>query len=152
VRRLIVLDTSPLGLLASPAKTDLVAEVDAWARLIMASGHLLHVPAIADYEIRRELVRANLMRSLGRLDQFNAEVRGRFLSLTDEDLRLAAQLWAQARNPGTPTGDPKELDGDVLIAAQALRLGAAGSVVVATANATHLAQFVEARHWNDIKP
>ena len=43
-------------------------------------------------------------------------------ALSDMALRLAAKLWAQARNAGMPTADPKELDCDVLIAAQALTL------------------------------
>ena len=45
-------------------------------------------------------------------------------------------------------GDPRELNADVILAAQAIRLGA----TVATDNVGHLAQFVEARPWSTIKP
>lgn len=58
----------------------------------------------------------------------------------------AAELWADARKRGKPTADPKELDGDVILAAQALQANA----VVATENVGHLSLFVEARHWKDI--
>ncbi|MFI5352420.1 MAG: type II toxin-antitoxin system VapC family toxin [Candidatus Binatales bacterium] len=58
----------------------------------------------------------------------------------------AAELWAQARNRGTPTADPKELDGDVILAAQAEQVGA----IVVTDNVGHLARFVKARNWREI--
>ena len=54
-----------------------------------------------------------------------------------------AQLWADARNRGLPTADPKELDGDVILAAQAERAKA----IVATDNVGHLARFVSAQNW-----
>lgn len=36
--------------------------------------------------------------------------------ITTETMLLAAEFWAQARNGGTPTADPKALDGDVILA------------------------------------
>jgi hypothetical protein len=63
----------------------------------------------------------------------------------------AAEFWAEARLTGRPTADPKELDGDVILAAQAHRLALAGDeVVVATTNVAHLARFVPARKWDEI--
>ena len=77
----------------------------------------------------------------------------RYIPLTDEALRLAAELWAKARQEGRPTADSKELDIDVILAAQALPFGVAASdVVVATTNVRHLAQFVAAKHWTGIVP
>ncbi len=111
------------------------------------------VPSIADYEVRRELVRLQKTRSLAHLDRFERAEPDRYVPLTDEALRLAATLWAQARNRGTPTGDPRELDCDVLIAAQALTLGVSESdLMVATSNVGHLAQFVPAALWTDLAP
>jgi predicted nucleic acid-binding protein len=60
----------------------------------------------------------------------------------------AAELWADARRSGHPTADPKELDCDVIIAAQALESGA----VVATENVGHLSRFVTSSDWRLIKP
>ena len=76
-----------------------------------------------------------------------------YAPLTTGAMREAAQLWAQARNAGRPTDDPKELDGDAILAAQA-RVHARESgdaVVVATLNVGHLADFVDARLWNAIR-
>ena len=44
---------------------------------------------------------------------------------------------------GKPTADPRELDGDVILAAQALQVG--GTVV--TENPGHLALFVRIERW-----
>ena len=66
---------------------------------------------------------------------------------------LAASLWAKARQSGLPTADPKKLDVDVILAAQALTLNApASSVVIATENVGHLSRFVAADLWSNIKP
>jgi predicted nucleic acid-binding protein len=149
----VVLDAGPLGLLANPKKTPETRAITRWAIRILAAGHQIIVPAIADFEVRRELARAGKTRSLAQLDDFNAAQPDRFLSVTDRALRLAASLWAEARNAGTPTADPKELDADVIIAAQALDLGVpASDLVVATLNVGHLSRFVTANLWTSITP
>jgi hypothetical protein len=53
--RAIILDTGPLGLLTNPRKTSETRAITRWALDIMMAGHRLIVPAIADYEVRREL-------------------------------------------------------------------------------------------------
>ena len=51
-----------------------------------------------------------------------------------------------------PTAHPKELDGDVILAAQGLLVGEGGEeVVIATTNVGHLSRFVDAREWRDIE-
>ena len=67
---------------------------------------------------------------------------------TDTMLRAAA-LWAQARamKPAHPTADPKELDGDAILAAQALEAGA----VIATDNISHLRLFAPTQPWSDLR-
>ena len=68
------------------------------------------------------------------------------MPLTTETMLKAAELWADARRRGVPTADPKELDGDAILAAQAIQVGA----VVATDNVGHLSRFVDARNWMEI--
>jgi predicted nucleic acid-binding protein len=79
-----------------------------------------------------------------RLDQLKAALT--YLPLTTTTMLRAAELWADARRRGTPTADPKELDGDVILAAQALQVGG----LVVTENVGHLARFVEAKGWREI--
>jgi predicted nucleic acid-binding protein len=96
-------------------------------------------------------LRARKGTGISRLDDFIAATPGRYLPLTDEALRLGAELWARSRQSGRPTADRAALDIDVLIAAQALTFGPpASDVTVVTANSKHLAQFVDARHWSEI--
>jgi predicted nucleic acid-binding protein len=93
-----------------------------------------------------------MTRALKRLDEFKSVLDYRPLSTPV--MRRAAELWAEARRRGRPTADPKELDGDVILAAQAedtrLRSGY-GEVIVATENVSHLDQFISAKSWKEIR-
>jgi predicted nucleic acid-binding protein len=151
--RTIILDTSPLSLLSNPKRPPETVSILAWAVSMRRAGHRFVVPAIADYEVRRELERAGKINGLAALDAWNNVAPDRYLPLTDAALRLGSKLWARARNMGVATADPKELDGDVLIAAQALDLGIPLSdFVIATVNVGHLSLFVPADLWSNIVP
>lgn len=149
----IFLDAGPLGLVTNPKKTPSTIAAALWVFDMEAAGHCFRVPAIADYEVRRELVRAGKTTGITRLDAFNSAEPDRLVSVTNTALLLAADLWAQARNARTPTADPKELDADVLIAAQALDVGLPESdFIIATVNVAHIARFVPADLWTNITP
>ena len=59
--RTIFLDTGPLGVLTNPKRPPETVAALGWAIALMSAGHRLMVPAIADYEVRRELERAGKM-------------------------------------------------------------------------------------------
>ena len=147
--RAILLDTGPLGLLTSPPGRKGNAAVCArWLRSLLAAGARVVVPEIADYELRRELVRAAKLKSIARLDALAAATE--YVPLTTPAMRRAAELWATARQQGQPTAGDKTIDGDVILAAQALTLGT--PAMVATTNPGHLSRFVPAEHWQNIVP
>lgn len=149
----VFLDTGPLGLLTNPKRPPETVKALTWAISMRQVGHRFIVPAIADYEVRRELERANKTNGIAALDAWNNAAPDRYLPLTDSALRLGAKLWAQARKSGTSTADPKELDGDVLIAAQALDMGLPQTdFIIATVNVGHLSLFVPADLWTNITP
>jgi len=140
-----------LGMLSNPEMSRLSQEADEWAMDRQRAGDQLAVPEIADYEIRRELLRAGKELSITRLDELCAGLE--YLPLTTEVMHDAASLWADARNAGRPTAHPHALDGDVILAAQARSAQielARGPVVVATTNVAHLARYTDARLWTDI--
>ena len=151
--RFLVLDSGPFGLITHPQRNGEVVAITEWLSRCVLNGHRVIVPAIIYYELRRELLRAGKTFSVGRLDSFVTSTPGRYLPLSDEALRLAAELWARARQQGRPTADAKDLDVDVILAAQALSFGPAPfDVVVATSNQKHLSQFITAKNWNEILP
>ena len=105
------------------------------------------VPEIADYEVRRELIRARRTAGIARLDALIDQVE--FLAITTSAMRRAAMFWAEARQQGRPTAADPALDGDVILAAQAATLDRA-RVIVATTNVRHLSRFVPAKLWAEI--
>ena len=149
--RHILLDSSPLGLLSKPIRSDEVTKITDWSKSCLAAGYKLYVPEVIDYELRRELVRAGKTAGVAELDNLGKVLH--FLPITTATMRRAAELWADARRHGLPTGDPKKLDIDVILAAQALTLAAPlPEIVVATANVGHLSRFVAADLWTNINP
>lgn len=148
---LLLLDSGPLGLLSNPTARGPASEAQEWGRRRLTIGDRLVVPEIADYEVRRELTRAGKDRGLARLDEL-CEGLG-YLPLSTATMRSAATLWADARNAGLPTSSDAALDGDVILAAQALGIQADpgyDTVVVATTNVAHLGRYVDARLWSEI--
>ena len=149
--RSIFLDSEPLGL-ASQARGKPKADAcRAWLVAMESAGALIIVPAIVDYEVRRELVRVGATAGLGRLDRLLA--RFVWLALDRPALLRAAELWALVRRAGRPTADPHALDADAILAGQALTaVGPGNPATVATGNVRHLARFpgIDARPWATI--
>ena len=110
---IIILDTGPLGAVSHPEPEGANRECYEWFKRAVASGRRVIVPEIADYEVRRELIRAGKTRGIRRLDEIVAI--SEYLPLKTAVMRKAAELWAKARNQGTPTADPHALDGDVIL-------------------------------------
>lgn len=137
----LLLDTGPLGKIAHPRAN---SDVLSWLIQMLGRGEEVIVPEIVDYELRRNLLLEGLVDSVRRLDHFKAVLT--YLPLTTRAMLRAAAFWAQARRMGRPTADPKGLDVDVILAAQAHEVGG----IVVTENIGHLSLFVEAREWHDI--
>lgn len=68
-----------------------------WLGQCLIGGCRVIVPAIVYFELKRELLRATKTFGVARLDAFVAATPGRYLPLSDKALRLAADLWAEAR-------------------------------------------------------
>src|ERR1700749_4738140 len=129
VSDVLFLDSGPLGLITQPQRSHEVIAITDWLKDCLRAGARVLVPAIVYYEIKRELLRANKNIGIARLDAFVSAASDRYVPLTDDALRFAAELWAQARRAGRPMADATALDIDVLLAAQALRVGS--SLIVA---------------------
>jgi len=137
----VMLDSGPLGRIAHPRPNQ---EIMTWLMNLLKANVVVIIPEIADYEVRRSFLLAGLTKSIIRLNQLKQTLI--YQPLSTEIMIKAAELWAEARKAGKPTADPQALDGDVILAAQALRVDA----IVATENVGHLSLFVEAKHWKEI--
>jgi len=147
VSQVVLLDTGPLGLVTNPRRSPQSVACAQWLQGLVARGLRVIVPEIADYEVRRELLRAKKERGLARLDALASRLE--YLPITTAAMRRAAVFWAEARQQGQPTADDKALDGDVILAAQAMTIGVA-DVVIATTNVGHLSRFAPVALWPNI--
>ncbi len=147
MNRTVLLDAGPLGLLSHPKPSEQGILCIEWIERLLSRNVRVIVPEIADYEVRRELLRANKLRGLARLEELVRSLE--YMPLTTTVMRQAATFWAQARQTGRPTSGDKALDSDVILAAQAAVIGT-DQVIIATTNVQHLARFVPADLWQNI--
>ena len=144
--RIVFLDSGPLGILAHPRPNPDILD---WLHRLLNRGVVIAMPEIADYEVRRELIRTKKTKSIHRLDECKTLVQ--YIPITTAAMLMAAELWALARSQGKPMAHHHALDGDAILAAQALTYPADGKeIVVATDNVTHLHHFVAAQSWDAI--
>jgi predicted nucleic acid-binding protein len=150
--RVIVLDSGPLGDACRKRGKPDVDDLTLWLIRAKWNGAIIAIPDIADYEVRRGLLFGGAREGIERLDRLREEL-GFYIPISTEAMRMAAELWADARRNGFATADDKEIDADVILAAQARRFaGLTDTLVVATYNEKHLSRYLDARHWRDILP
>lgn len=134
--RVILLDTNPLSKVTHP-KAD--PKVRQWLKSLQANEIVIRVPEIADYELRRELLREGKHKSIQHLNRLSQIC---LIPITPETMQKAAELWAWVRNQGKPTASDDSLDGDVILAAQAIiQLKSFDEVTVVTTNLKHISRF-----------
>ena len=104
--RVILLDAGPLGIVTKRLGVPDAEACRAWVARCLRHGARIFVPAIAYYEVCRELERMRNTTGLARVAAFCSAVPGRYLPLSDTALRLGCRLWAQARNAGRPRRPP----------------------------------------------
>ena len=148
----IYLDTGVLGIVTHPKAGPESKECVKWLLAILEAGNKVCVPEICDYELRREYNLNSSVNALKNLENLNSQVD--YVPIDTKMIRRAAELWAQARRDGNSTADPKELDADVILVAQALLSPKEeiGDRIVATTNVGHLSRFIKADTWRNIQP
>jgi predicted nucleic acid-binding protein len=92
----VALDSSPLGLVTQKTGKSPVGDAcRAWMENLLVQGVRVYVPEVADYEVRRELVRAGKINSVRELDRLKSALN--FLPISSAAMLLAADLWATSR-------------------------------------------------------
>jgi toxin FitB len=132
----ILLDANPLSEVTHPK---IKPKVIIWMQSLRVNGIALKAPEISVYEVRRELIRLNKVKSIERLNEF---IRYSLIPINSETFIQAAVFWAEVRNQGKPTADNKSLDGDAILAAQALQqFEYYDQVSIITTNVKHIERF-----------
>jgi predicted nucleic acid-binding protein len=136
----LLLDTSVVGQICHSRKHQDVR----WWFASAVGEHDFLLSEVADYELRRELIRIRAAHSLARLDDLARELR--YIPVTTATWRSAANHWAWLRRTGKATASEHALDGDVLIAAQAI----AEDATLVTTNPGHFSAIVKAIEWREL--
>jgi predicted nucleic acid-binding protein len=156
---LILLDSGPLSDVTHPRGNAETLDCKAWLTQMLLAGHRVLVPEICYYELRRELRRTELRAGVPSRGLQNLEslaTRAGLVPITSEAIRLASDLWAQARHQTIQGAPDAALDGDMILCAQTLLLNPAewnadgAQAMIATRNVAHLSSFAPAKHWRDL--
>ncbi len=105
----VVLDAGPLGMITNPRSSLENERCKNWLATLVQQGVDVVIPEIADYEVRRELLRAEKTNGLARLDALQNLLA--YVPITTLTMRKAAELglqpagWADSRRP-TPRSMP----------------------------------------------
>ena len=134
----VVLDSGILGQLVHKdgAKR---AKVEAFLETHQPEITALVIPEIADYEVRRSLLKIGSIGSVKMLDQLVAIAK--YEPFSTPQVRRAAEIWAHCRKNGFPFCDDKELDGDCFVIAQTESYGPTATVL--TTNPNDIGRFVK---------
>ena len=150
--RVVLLDAGPLGLVSNPKPGRRAEACVEWLIRLRRLGTEVRVPLLADFEVRRGLVLGGSAKGLVALDRLVAQC-GHALPTADT-IEIAARLWADVRRRGRSVGPDRDLQADVILAAQALELTAEGyQTWVASDNLRHLNRlYSRCALWEDIGP
>ncbi|MDC0835818.1 PIN domain-containing protein [Geitlerinema sp. CS-897] len=147
--KFILSDTGLLGYVTNPKSNELNEKCKQWLARSLSKRYKVLVPEIADYEVRRELLRANKQKGLQRLNDLVDRLG--YVPISREIMLKAAEFWANSRREGKPTAPDLALDADVILAAQAVSLQRFDNeVIIATTNVKHLIRFANAQFWQDV--
>ena len=102
---IVLLDAGPLGMITNPRTSSENEACKTWLAGLAYRGIEVVIPEIADYEVRRELLRADKIKGIARLDALNG-ILG-YAPITTAVMLKAAEFWATARKwAGSPLMTP----------------------------------------------
>jgi hypothetical protein len=96
--QVVLLDSGPLGMVSHPEAASRNTEAFEWFAGLLDASVVVEIPEIADYEVRRELLRAGKDRSVERLNELAQEIGYRALTTAVMHKNVVRA------NPASPTG------------------------------------------------
>ena len=114
---IVLLDAGPLGMITNPKSSPENEACKNWLASLAYAGIEVVIPEIADYEVRRELLRARKDRGLGRLNALKGLLE--YAPITTAVMLKAAEFWAIARQTGRKAAEDMALDANMILVALA---------------------------------
>ena len=149
----IILDSGILGFASHPQLHKKYSDFFAWIQSNIAYKNDLVIPEVADYEVRRSLIKIG-SRSISILDDLQSYEGFEYLPINTRAMRIAAESWATARKQGKQGTGNSRLDADMVLVGQTLEFSEAikveEDVVLATTNIKDLEDFCNAKKWEEI--
>ncbi len=150
--RVVFLDSGPLG---EVTKIHPSNDAIRWVNFVKEKRIALRIAEIIDYELRRELTlqglrgEINSYKSIRNLNKYRQTKQ--FLPL-DSSVTLtdACDIWADLRFNNKGTADIKNIDVDVILAAQVLSLkNKFNEIIIVTDNVEHISrfQYLDVKVW-----
>ena len=144
--KVVILDSGPLGKFCNPVKR---RQVKILINFLRAEKIPLRVAEITVYELRRNLELEELQKAINNLSKYKQ--RQEIILIDSESLDDAANLWAIIRRQGESTADQKNIDCDVIMVAQALKLRQEFEQIIILTTDRDLIRFqqfgIEVWHW-----
>ncbi|KAF0228110.1 MAG: hypothetical protein FD167_4821 [bacterium] len=137
----IVLDAELLGMISNPKHSHENNLCLLWVLRLLSKKIKVCVSEIADYEVRRELLKTNRIKAIGRLDKIKKELF--YLPLTTDVMSEAAKLWARTKQKESTN---VSLDCDVILAAQTTCCNG----ILATTHTNYFSKYTTAKLWKEI--
>jgi predicted nucleic acid-binding protein len=151
---IILIDSGILGQLCRPNLDRETLALKSWFERVLIRANVVS-SKICDYEVRRGLILAQkqglVADGLPILDELHQLID--FLTVEDQILDLASEIWATARANGQPTAGDRNLDADTIICATWKDLAErypGQEVIIVTTNVRHLSRFANAVIWQDL--
>jgi predicted nucleic acid-binding protein len=161
---IVLLDSGVLGLLVHPIQRELkednkkiteISQCTKWFYSLSARSVYFVTSEVSDYEIRRELIRIQSS-GIEILDNLRLDSIIDFLPVNTQVWEKASQLWAKMRQERIATASDRNIDADMIIAAQWQILceeNQGQGIYIATTNLKHLQRIAGkyALEWQDIR-
>jgi len=100
MKRYVLFDSGPLGLAVCRTGTTGLSALETRLTELEKAGVTILIPAVIDYELRRELVRVGATTKLRKLN--GLQIRFSILPITPAAWLRAAEFWALTRRMGIP--------------------------------------------------
>jgi len=146
MRRVIFIDSGPLGYAFTPGVNSEHLRCSRWLEALVVNGEQIALAEIVDYECRRGWLRQENTRALAKLN--SAKAAFTYVPITTAAMLRAAELWAAARKGGYATTTDQRLDADVILAAQVSTFTNEGAELVAQMQSEgSLEEAEQAKNW-----